>query len=279
MKAIKPFLFLCAAICCFASCKKEVDMNLVQKTVFENADIRQIKVGDAWEVNVIADSNTYVELEYSAYLETYTKTKMEGTKLELGFTGNVHPVINSVYRATVHTNKIERIEAEDAAQLTFAGHFSATSDTLTIELDDASLCSGLRIDGKYNSISIDNNSKFIDFQINATNNEVSVKNASSCKGNFETRFHFVADLSTDSQLVTFNGSAPFGMIQLQDNCILNMAQTEIEEMQVNLSGASEATVNVTEQLSGSLTEASTLYYQGHPQIDVDCSDNSQLIPF
>ena len=279
MKTIKTILILCAALCFATSCKKEVDMTLVQKTLFENADIRQIDVNDAWEVTVIADSNTYVELEYSAYLEPGLNVRMEGTELEIGFTGNVHPVINSVFRATVHTDKIEKIEADDAAQLIFAGHFSATSETLTIELDDASLCSGLRIDGKYTKISIDNASKFLDFQILATNNEVSVKNTSLCKGTFETRFNFVADLGTDSQLVTFNGSAPFGMIRLQDNCILNMSQTEIEEMNVDLSGASEATVNVTSQISGTVKEASTLYYMGHPQINIDCSDDSQLIPF
>ena len=279
MKTFKTILILCAALCFATSCKKEVDMSLIQKTLFENTDIRQIEASDAWQVNVVADSNTYVELEYSAYLEPMLNVKIEGTELEIGFTGKVYPVINSVFRATVHTDKIERIEADDAAQLVFSGHFPATSDTLTIELDNASLCSGLRTDGKYTKISIDDASKFVDFQINATNNEVSVKNASSCKGNFETRFHFVADLDTDSQLVTFNGSAPFGMIRLQDNCILNMAQTEIEEMQVNLSGVSEAIVNVTRQMSGTVKEASSLYYMGNPQINVDCSDDSRLIPF
>ena len=91
-------------------------MTLLQKNVLENADIRQIEVSDAWEVSVIADSNTYVELEYSAYLEPGLNVRMEGSKLEIGFTGNVHPVINSVFKATVHTNKVEKIEADEAAQ-------------------------------------------------------------------------------------------------------------------------------------------------------------------
>ena len=40
MKALKPILFLCVALCLTTSCKKEVDMTLKQKTVLENADIR-----------------------------------------------------------------------------------------------------------------------------------------------------------------------------------------------------------------------------------------------
>ena len=279
MKAIKTILILCVALCFAVSCKKDVDMTLKQKTVLENADISQIHVADAWEVTVVADSNTFVELEYSAYLESYLKTKMEGSKLELGFTGNIHPVINSVYRAIIHTNKIERIEAEDAAQLKFVGHFSATSDTLYIELDDASTCSGLDYSGHVCEISIEDASHFLDFQLTGYNCEVKVSDASTCKGNFDMSFHLVADLSGASQFVTFGGAAPYGMIKLQDASLLNMVQTQVREMHVDLSSASEATVQVSDAMEGILKEASTLYYKGHPQINIDCSDDSQLIPF
>jgi hypothetical protein len=85
MKTIKTILILCVALCFASSCKKEVDMTLMQKTVLENADIRAVEVGDAWQVTVVADSSTYVELEFSAYLEPYLKTKMNGNQLEIGF--------------------------------------------------------------------------------------------------------------------------------------------------------------------------------------------------
>ena len=50
-------------------------------------------------------------------------------------------------------------------------------------------------------------------------------------------------------------------------------------MNVDLSSGSEATVRVVELMEGTLNEASTLYYKGHPQINIDCSEDSQLIPF
>ena len=278
MKALKPLLILYVVLG-FASCKKEADMTLTQKTVLENADIRQIEVGDAWKVDVVADSNTFVELEYSAYLEPYLKAKMEGTKLELGFMGSTYPVINSIYRATVHTNKIEKIELEDAAQLKFVGHFSATSDILFVDLEDASVCSGLDYSGHVCEISVEDASQFLDFQLSGYNCEVEVNDASSCKGNFDMSFHLVANLSGASQFITFGGAAPYGMIKLQDASLLNMVQTQVREMHVDLSGASEATVQVSDAMEGILKEASTLYYKGHPQIDIDCSDDSQLIPF
>lgn len=279
MKVYKPLLLLCVALCFATSCKKEVDMTLVQKTVLENVDIRGIEVGDAWQVNVVADSNTYVELEFSAYLEPYLKAKMVGNQLEIGFAGNVRPVINSEFRATVHTNKIEKIEAEEASQLSFTGQFSATSDSLTVRLGDASVCSGLDYSGHECKVVIEDASQFLGFHLTSTNAEVKVSDASTCKGTFDASFHLVANLSGASRLITFGGAAPYGMIKLQDGSLLNMVQTEVGEMHVDLSGASEATVNVNDHMEGTLTEASTFYYKGHPQINVDCSDDSQLIPF
>ena len=253
-------------------------MTLVQKTMLENADIRQIKASDAWEVTVMADSTTFVEVEYSAYLENKVNVKMQGTQLELGFTGSTYPVINSVYRAIVHTKTIERIEVDDASEMNFVGHFSATSDTLYIDMEDASVCSGLDYLGHAIAIDIDDASDFLDFQLSGYNCEVKLSVASTCKGVFDMSSQFVADLDDASQLITFGGSAPYGMIKLQGASTLNMVQTEIREMHVDLSDASEATVNVSEQLEGSLKSASTLYYKGHPQILVLCIDGSEIIP-
>lgn len=278
MKTLKPLLFLCVALCFATSCKKNVDMTLVQKTVLENANIRQITASDAWEVSVVADSSTFVELEYSAYLENKVNVKMQGTRLEIGFLGSTYPVLNSVFRAIVHTNTIENIKVEEDAQVSFAGHFSATSDTLFVDLDDASICSGLNYSGHVIEIAVKNASDFFDFQLSGYNCEVDVSEASTCKGNFDMSFHLVANLSGASQLITFGGTVPNGMIKLQETSVLNVVQTEIREMFVDLSDGSEATVNVTESLSGSMVTASTLYYKGHPQINVDCSDDSRLIP-
>ena len=279
MKTIKPILLLCAALCFATACKKEVDMTLVQKTLYENADIRQIEVEDAWQVTIVADSNTYIELEYSAYLEPGLNIKKQGTLLEIGFTDNVNPVVNSVFRATIHLKKIEWIEAEDASRLNFTGHFFATSDTLYVNLDDASVCTGLNYSGAVCEVALEDASHFLDFELSGYNCEVSVSDASTCKGRFDIAFNYVANLSGASQLVTFGGSAYNSTIRLEGGSQLNMVQTEIHALDVDLTGVSEATVNVTERITGSLKEASTLYYMGHPMLDVDCSEDSRIVPF
>ena len=237
MKTIKTILILCVALCFATSCKKEVDMTLVQKTVLENADIHQIEVSDAWEVTVVADSRSYVELTYSAYLEPGLDVKMEGTKLEIGFTGNVYPVINSVFRATIHTMQLEKLEADDASKVQCSGDFTGLA--LEVELSDASNC---------------------------------------FNGQIEASDRFEVELEDASRFVNKGGETAVARIKAHDASRLNMVETRVGEMNVDLSSASEATVWATNVIDGALTAASTLYYKGNPQIQVNCSEDSEIIP-
>ena len=49
-------------------------------------------------------------------------------------------------------------------------------------------------------------------------------------------------------------------------------------MNIELSDVSEATVWVSDLIMGNLTGASTLYYKGNPQIQIDLDDSSEIIP-
>lgn len=277
MKALKPILILCLSILFFTSCKKEVDMTLVQKTVLENADIRQIKVGDAWEVTVIADSNTFVEMEYSAYLEPYLKTKMDDEKLDIGFTGKVYPAINSVFRATIHTPQLEKLETNDAARVQCSGSFSGHQ--IEISLSEAAQCNGLNFSGESCEIKMEDASLLTGFQFVGNNARALLEEASQFNGSIQVDSCFEVEAKDASRFVNKDGVTDKVIIKLQNVCLLNMVETQVREMQVDLSGASEATVQVNELIEGSLVEGSTLFYKGHPQIDVECSEASQLIPF
>ena len=277
MKTIKTILILCVALCFATSCKKDVDMTLVQKTVLENADIRQVEVSDAWEVTVVADSNSYVELEYSAYLENNLKTRMEGTKLEIGFTGHVYPAINSVFRAIVHTPQLEIMEADDAAQVQCNGEFAGQH--IKIALSDASRCNGLVFSGESCEIDMESASVMTGFQFVGSSCLATLKDASQCNSAIAASESIQIHLSDASRLVNKGGTTNQVNIHLGDASLLNMVETEVKTMEVELAGTSEATVQVTEMLSGTLKEFSTLYYKGNPQKDIDCSEGSRVIPF
>ena len=276
MKTIKTILILCVAMCFAASCKKDVDMTLVQKTVLENTDIRHIEVEDAWQVTIVADSNTYVELEYSAYLESNLKTKMDGTKLEIGFSGYVYPAINSVFRATIHTPLIEKIEADEAARIQCDGEFAGQH--IEVKLSDASRCNGLAFSGGSCEIDLESASVMTGIHFVGNNCSIVLEDASQCNSEIEASEYIQIHLGDASRLVNKGGATNQVNIHLDSASMLNMVETEVEPMDVELKGASEATVRVTEMLSGMLKEFSTLYYKGQPQKDIDCSESSRLIP-
>lgn len=277
MKTIKTILILCVALCFATSCKKNVDMTLVQKTVLENADIRQIEVSDAWKVSVMADSITFVELEYSAYLEPYLKTKMVGSQLEIGFSGVVYPVIGSVFHATVHTPQIEKLVAEDASNYQCSGEFSG--QRIEIGLSDASRCNGLVFSGEDCEIKMEDASVLTGFRFVGNTCQADLEDASQFNGMIHASGLLDVKLEDASRFVNTGGETANASIQLQNGSMLNMVETQVQELHVDLSGISEATVKVTDIMEGSVKEASTLYYKGSPQIDIDCSSNSRIIPF
>lgn len=277
MKTIKPFLILCVALCFATSCKKDVDMTLLQKTALENVDIREIEVSDAWQVKVVADSNSYVVLEYSAYLENNLKAKTQGTKLEIGFAGSVYPAINSVYRAIVHTPQIEKLDADEASKIQFIGEF--TGHQLEIELSDASQCNGPVFTGQSCNLKMEDASLLTGLHFVGSSCIAALEHASQFNGQIEAADQLEITLEDASRFVNKGGQTAKANIKAHDASRLNMVETLVNEMYVDLTGGSEATVWVDLLLEGKARDASTLYYKGHPQINVDCSDDSQLIPF
>lgn len=277
MKTTKTILLIGIALCFATSCKKEVDMTLMQKTVLENADIRQIKVDDAWQVTLVADNKTYIELQYSAYLENYIQTKMDGNQVEIGFASSVRLAINSVFRATVHVKQLEKVDVEDAANVQCSGDFSG--QRIEINLSEASQCNGLVFSGESCEIQMEDASLLTGFQFVGSTAIATLEGASQYNGQIQVSDQLEVDLNDASRFVNRGGEIEQASIKLQNASMLNMVETQVGTMHVDLSGGSEATIRVVELLEGTITNASTIYYKGHPQINIDCSDDSQLIPF
>ena len=275
MKTIRSILFLCVTLCFVTSCRK-VDMTLVQKTVFENANITQIKASDEWRVNVVADTITYVELDYSAYLEESLRVQMEGNELQIGFRDYTHPVIGSAYRATVHVAQIEKIEADDAAKVQCDGEF--TGDYLLIKLSDAAHCTGLVFMGNLCDIKMEDASMFTGFQFDGNSCKAELADASQFNGVIKVTEQLDVELDDASRFVNKGGETALANIKVRDASRLNIVETLVNEMHVEITDGSEATVWVDGLLEGWVRDASTLYYKGHPQMQVDCSDGSFLRP-
>ena len=276
MKTVRLALILCATLCFAASCKKSPDMTLKQKTLFAEATISQIEVGHAWPVKVVADNSTFVEVEYSAYLENYLKINMEGTKLYIGFTGKVYAEMGSVFQAVVHTNQLEQLDLKDASTVSCSGCFSG--QRLEVEVGDASQCRGLVFTGRECEIEMDDAALLTDFQFVGNTCKASMENASQFNGKIQATDRLEVDMSQASRFVNKSGVTDRAELKMREACLLNMAETQVRVMHVALSEGSEATVQVEALLEGSLRDASTLYYLGQPQVNIDCSEASSVVP-
>lgn len=272
----KILYLLIGVLIALTSCRdKDLDMTLLEKTLFENAEINEITASDAWCITVIQDENTFVELEYSAFLEDYLKLQLEGSSLSIGFTRHLFFPSNTVMNATVHTPMVRKLSFSDAV---FAALDNLQLETdLVLELEDASSCRGGHFKGDAD-LKLTDASKCVELFLEGTNCTVELQDASVLKGCLNVSGDLTMTVKDASRMTEYGGEINNAVVEVSDASSLNMATSWINRMFIEVSDASEATVNVTESLEGKVQDASKLYYSGNPTLNVVCDDSSLLEP-
>ena len=252
---------------------KELDMTVVQKILFENATMNEITVEDAWAVVVIQDTVSYVELEYSAFLEDYMKVQLDGTSLSIGLNRHLHLPGNTVMNATIHTPTVHKLSFSDAV---FAALDNLQLERdLTLELDDASSCRGGHFKGDA-LIKLGGASTCAELYVEGQDCTVELKGASVFKGSLNVSRLLTLTVKDASRLTEYWGEINRAEAVVSQASYLNMATSRINRMQIEVSDASEATVNVVQSLEGVVADASKLYYSSDPILNVDCDETSIL---
>ena len=236
--------------------EEELDMTVVTKTMYQNETITGIDVSDAWNVTLVNDSVSYVELEYSAFLEEYINATYNATTgvFTLGRKNTIHLPYNTVMNATIHVDQLHNLKLSDAT-VCRGGHFTQME---SIEIDDAS--------------------ELVDIIVEGSSFSIKVSDASVFKGSLTSTDTLELDLSDASEMVTYGTSANYVKATVSNASTLNMLNTETQTMDIEVSDASEASVFVTGLLQGHINDASDLYYKGNPTINVDCTDASEIHP-
>lgn len=255
MKNIKYFAVL--ALLLMVGCKKkDLDMTVLNKSLLNGAEFTEINVSDAWDVTIVQDEQTSgVTLEYSAFLEEYLNVTLTGKTLNIGFNQSLNLPVNTVIKAKINTKTFQKLSAKAAVRITLEGDFSG--EDLVFILDDASKCSG--------------------GSLSASRCELQLYDASRFNGNL-TADLMIAELDDDSRIITNAGQVRKTELTAKSASFLNMSHTPVEEAIVTMEDASEATLYVNSTIKGSLKSASTLYYYGHPTVDLDCDISSSHIP-
>ena len=270
MKKIVYSLFVVLMV--LSSCReKDLDMTSVQKTLYEGATMNEITVEDAWEVKVIQDENTFVELEYSAFLEDYLKVQLNGSALFIGFTRHLYFPSNTVMQATIHTPTVHKLSFSDAV---FAALDNLNLETdIVLELEDAASCRGGHFKGDA-LIKFSDASTCAELYIEGRDCTVELKDASVFKGNLNVSRLLTLSVEDASRLTEYWGEIDQAEVKVSDASHLNMATSWINRLSIDVDDASEATVNVVELLEGTVHDASKLYYSGDPVLKVDCDETS-----
>lgn len=260
-----------------ASCKKDLDMTLLEKQLYEEVAFDAIIVEDAWEVTVIQDDvKRGVVVEYSAFLEEYLKVKRDGSELVVGFTNRLNLPSETVFRATVYVPTLQSLKATKASRMTLEGTFAVTG--LLVDLDQASVLRGGSLMGDDAEILLDNASTVVDLSAEVTSCRISLDNTSVFKGRLQTQDHLDILMDDASRMTLYGDLSPKVTAHLTAASMLNMLAVEVADMEVHLNTASEASVKVTGDLTGTLNEASVLYYQGQPNIQLSCDATSNYYP-
>ena len=251
-------------------------MTVLHKTLFDNAVITEITAEDAWNVTIVQDAEkSFVELEYSAFLEEYLRVVKEGSELKIGFSRYLNLPSNTVKNAIVHTASVQKLDFSEAVTASLVGDFPAAM--LEMELDDAATCKGGSFSGaahlKLNDVSI-----VVDFCFNGSACILELDDASVFKGSLTATDSMSICLEDASRMTTYGGTTPEASVEVGKASRLNMVKTVVTNMHINVSEASEAIVNVSGTLAGMVTGVSKLYYQGNPVINVDCDELSIIEP-
>lgn len=272
----KPILVIIIGLLLLASCReKDLDMTVVQKTLYENASITGITANDAWHLTIIHDEQAFVELEYSAFLEDYILAQKEGSELTIGFNTQLYLPANTVMNATVHLPALQKLHCSEAVSAQIQGDFSG--DELTVELNDASTLKGGAFTGNA-AVMLTGASTMVDFGFTGDLCSINLFGASVFKGvlNVNQTLGFTA--ADASRLTLYGGAAPNALAEIKDASIVNTLETEIQQLQLLMTSASEASVFVTQEIHGTLRDASLLYYQGNPTLDLDTDETSSTHP-
>jgi hypothetical protein len=255
---------------------QELDMSVLNKSLFETVSFTEIEAEDAWNVTVVQDDQrTGIELEYSAFLEDYLHITNDGNRLNIGFTQRLNLPAATVKNATVYVKTIEHIELAEAATMTLQGTFAGPR--LTLKLNDASTLRGGCFQGDL-EMDLDEASVVVDFTAQGSTCVLELDDVSVFKGTLTATNKLSILAENASRVTTYGGESPEADMQLKNAGFLNVVQTPVGKMNLLVQDASDASVNVINLLEGLVHNGSMVFYQGNPTINLDIDNSSSIYP-
>lgn len=220
---------------------------------FDYRDFTKIEAGYAFGIDVVKADTYLVRITIDDNLYEYLDISKQGDTLYLRLKPNYN-YISVNRKATINLPDLEKLGLSGASQADIGSGFSSYH-AVDFELSGAS------------KVDIDN--------MKAGNTNFGLSGASKASGNIEMadgRF----DLSGASSL-ELEGSAKDIDIQASGASHVELPDFSVVDADINLSGASGATINASGRLDGDLSGASRLTYMGNPTLgSVSASGGSTI---
>jgi len=220
---------------------------------FDYRDFTKIEAGYAFSIDIVKADSYLVRITIDDNLYEHLDISKQGDTLYLRLKPNYN-YTNVTRKATIHLPDLEKMGLSGASQADIGSGFSS-SHAVDFELSGAS------------RVNIDD--------MKAGNTNFGLSGASKASGSIEMangRF----DLSGASSL-ELEGTANDIDVQASGASHVGLADFSVVNADINLSGASDATINASGRLDGNMSGASRITYLGNPTLgSVSASGGSTI---
>jgi len=233
--------------------------NVYTEEISITGEITGVIIEGPWQVTITQDSicnDAVIEYCDSKYHKVSAKLLPNGyLHIRVSFSGNVYH--DDVFRATIQAASLEKIEASGAASIRTYGHFCSLEN---ISLSGASTINGLLCDGFSAKIKLSGASTLKGFSFDGNSMNADISGASKANLDNINVEYCTVDCSGASTFRSsgYAGECSFTGSGASDFKTLNLGS---KNLNIQLSGASDAEVTVNNTIKGSLSGASKLKYK------------------
>ena len=220
---------------------------------FDHIDFRKIEAGYAFKLNIVKSDSYLVSVTFDENLLEYLDVEKSGDTLRIGLKPHYN-YVNCVHTANITLPDLRELELSGASHADVKGFH--TSRSVRYRFSGAS------------------SAHITDFESGSTHFEIS--GSSSATGNIKID-NGAFELSGGSE-IALTGSAEDISVKASGASLVRLDDFIVASAGVNLSGASEATINTTGRLDVNMSGASTLYTIGKPKLgEFSASGGSTII--
>lgn len=232
---------LLLAACAFGPLRVIVGSGKVVSQEMDLSDFERVNVGSAFQIEIRQDDGYKVTMEVDEKVLPYLRVVKEGNTLRIGLEPGVTLTGNITLRGTVSLPTLTGVEASGASRVDLSG-FQSTAE-LTIHASGAS-----QIDGEIDGGNADfEASGASEIQLKSTVKDASIE-------------------ATGASKITLSGSGQNLTITASGASPVDLAEFPAQDARLNVSGASNVTVQLTGTLDAEASGASHIYYLGSPTL-------------